>query len=199
MTGEGQLLEPSDGAQEDEGLVDRCRRGDQNAWMRLIDKYKNLVYSIPVKYGFRHEDCNEIFQAVCLTLLAELPRIREPRALAGWLIKTTSRRCVRFRKDRGRFQQLDPSEIELPADDSKLPELLVRQLEQEQIVRRSLEALGPVCRELIELLFYRDPPISYESAASLLGLAKGSIGATRMRCLDSLKHHVQSLGLRRMP
>ena len=185
-----------EGSRQDEELVGRCRHGDENAWAELIDKYKNLIYSIPIKYGFARDDANEIFQAVCLTLLSELSSLREPRALPAWLIKTTSRRCVRFRKEERHTSDPKPTELEPPANESDIPELLIRQLEQEQIVRDALNDVGPVCRQIIELLFYREPPVSYDEAASLLGMAKGSMGATRMRCLDKLRRQLENRGLR---
>ena len=35
----------------DAALVKRCLEGKEEAWSQLIDKYKALIYSIPVKYG----------------------------------------------------------------------------------------------------------------------------------------------------
>jgi hypothetical protein len=57
----------------DQALIASCLNGDQEAWARLIDKYKNLIYSIPVKLGM-HQDASDIFQSVCVDLLAELPK-----------------------------------------------------------------------------------------------------------------------------
>jgi len=44
----------------------------------LIDKYKALIYSIPVKYGLSREEAADVFQATCVELLrAALPDLRE--------------------------------------------------------------------------------------------------------------------------
>ena len=40
--------------------------GSDEAWAALLDKYKNLIYSIPIKRGFAREDAAEVFQRVCL-------------------------------------------------------------------------------------------------------------------------------------
>src|SRR5581483_7852256 len=72
---------------EDELLVRECLLGSEEAWSDLIDKYRHLIFSIAVKYGFSREDASEVFQAVCLTLLQELSHLREPRAGGGGLIK----------------------------------------------------------------------------------------------------------------
>src|SRR5687768_7048144 len=79
-------------------LVAACLTGDQNAWSALIDRYKRLIYSIPVKQGMSADDAADIFQSVCLDLVAELGRVREPEALPQWLIQTTIRKCQRHRQ-----------------------------------------------------------------------------------------------------
>src|SRR5918993_2397679 len=74
----------------DEQLAAECLNGNEQAWSALIDKYKNLIFSIPIKAGLSREDAGEIFQQVCLKLLSELPSIRDPKCLGAWLIKVTS-------------------------------------------------------------------------------------------------------------
>src|SRR5258708_8549437 len=81
----------------DERLVAACRKGDQQAWSALIDKYKNLIFSIPIKLGL-YDDAADIFQAVCLDLLTDLPRLREPRALPKWLMQTCYHKCLQSRR-----------------------------------------------------------------------------------------------------
>jgi len=51
----------------DESLVALCLKSDQQAWADLIDKYKNLIYSIPIKLGM-YDDAADIFQSVCVDL-----------------------------------------------------------------------------------------------------------------------------------
>ncbi len=55
----------------DEQLIKACLKGDAEAWAALIDKYKNLIYSIPIKFGM-YQDAGDIFQAVCVDLMSEL-------------------------------------------------------------------------------------------------------------------------------
>jgi len=45
----------------------------------LIDRYKNLIFSIPIKFGLIPRRFRDVFQAVCADLVAGLPRLREPR------------------------------------------------------------------------------------------------------------------------
>src|SRR5690242_17193232 len=83
---------------QDDFLVQECLKGSEEAWSALIDKYKNLIFSIPIKYGFSRDEATEIFQAVWVSVLQELSQLREPRALAAWLIQMTTHKCFRWRE-----------------------------------------------------------------------------------------------------
>ena len=67
---------PSTGEWPNSRLVKECLRGNEQAWNLLVDRYKNLIYSIPIRYGLPPQDAADIFQAVCLDLFNELPRAR---------------------------------------------------------------------------------------------------------------------------
>jgi RNA polymerase sigma factor (sigma-70 family) len=179
----------------DEILVRRCLEGNENAWSVLIDKYKNLIFSIPVKYDIPPDDASEIFQSVCLSLLRELPRLREPKALPAWLIRLTAHKCTRWKHERQRFVHADVLEEVAFTGVEELPDQLLLEVETEQLVREAMNELPADCRRLLDLLFLTEPPLRYDDAAATLGLATGSIGATRMRCLQKLRRSLMSKGL----
>lgn len=181
------------GYRSDALLVSECLLGTESAWSELIEKYKKLIYSIPVKSGFSADDANEIFQSVCLALLHDLPQLREPKALPAWLIRLTVRKCSSYRHDRLVFSEIEP---EASIETSGLPDDEVQRLEREQIFREALSETSPECERLIRLLFFESPPLSYEAAAAALGRPKGSVGATRMRCLDKLRRVLEKKGFR---
>lgn len=195
MSAPSQAFDAFSNSREDEVLVRECLNGNEQAWSALIDKYKKLIFSVPIKYGFSKDDANEVFQAVCLTLLNELSRIREPRALAAWLVRVAAHKCKRYRRDRELLAD-DPIDEDFNTEESQIPENLLQELEREQILREALNEQPPECRQLIRLLFFSQPPLRYDEAAQALGMAKGSIGATRIRCLEKLRRSLQKRGFR---
>ena len=182
----------------DERLIGRCLKGDQEAWSVLIDKYKNLIYSIPIKLGM-YQDAGDIFQSVCVDLLSELPRLREHRALPKWLMQTCYHKCLRYQRATDRLVELAPegtdSDAASPASSADdLPEHLLMQFEQEQILRDAISELPEKCERMVRLLFFENPPRPYENIAEELGMATGSIGAIRGRCLAYLRKHLERKG-----
>ncbi len=179
----------------DEQLCRRCLRGDEAAWSALIDKYKNLIFSIPIKYGLSRDDAGEIFQAVCFELVSELPNLRRAGALPQWLIRVTAHKCLKAQKRSRRFADDEPGDDDLPVH-FEPPEELVHRVQQEQKLREAVAALQPRCQSLVYMLFYEEPPRPYGEVARELGLAKGSIGFIRLRCLDYLRRLLDKMGFR---
>lgn len=177
----------------DARLVRACLDGNDLAWAALIAKYKNLIYSIPLKYGASPQDAADIFQSVCLELFSELPKLRNVEALRSWIIKVTSHQSYHWkRKLRQRAEdELTPLEEELATE--LTPDAL-EEIERAQILREAVAALPPRCQEIIKLLFYEAEPVSYRDLAARLGLATGSIGFIRGRCLERLQRALHELG-----
>ena len=55
------------------------------------------------------------------------------------------------------------------------------------MLREARASLPTRCQELIHMLFYEEPKRPYQQVAESLGLATGSIGLLRQKCLDSLR------------
>jgi len=182
-------------AWNDTRLVRECLSGNEQAWSRLIEKYKALIYSIPVKYGLPPQEAADVFQATCMELLTRLPQLRKPGALPKWLMQVAHHQCYRWKRQSQRVvsrdAQPDLPEPEIPA----IAETLVQQTQEEQMLREAMAELAPKCRRLIELLFFETPSRPYREVASELGLAVGSIGFTRQKCIDRLRRRLGELGL----
>lgn len=184
----------SQSAQSDERLVKECLAGKEEAWSQLIDKYKALIYSIPVKYRLPPDEASEVFQATCVELLKSLPQLREPKALPKWLMQVAHHQCFRWKQQQQRLVSRD-AEPDLPVPETPaIAESLVQQTQEEQMLRNAMAALSPQCRRLVELLFFESPSRPYAEVAEELGLAVGSIGFTRQKCMDRLRKHLSELG-----
>ena len=181
----------------DERLVKACLDGDEQAWSALIDKYKNLIYSIPIKYGASPEDAGDIFQAVCLELFSQLSNLRKPAALRGWLVTITAHQSFHWKRKHRKRTNVEQTTLDddaFGADPAVPPDDVTDEAEREQIMRDATARLSPRCQEMIRLLFYVEPPLPYREVAQRLGLAVGSIGFIRGRCLKRLQKTLLAMG-----
>src|SRR5579872_7074078 len=117
------------GVLSDKALIEACLTGSEDAWSALIDKYRKLIFSVPIRQGFSQEDSREIFQQVCLIMLSELPGLREHIALTAWLIRVTANECSRWRRKESRHTGSGRSLNQTPATPSAEMEDLLCDLE----------------------------------------------------------------------
>ena len=178
---------------DDEWLVQECLHGNQQAWKKLIEKYRRLIYSIPFKYGATPEDASDIFQAVCIELFNSLGKLRNVQSLRSWLITVTIHQSLHCKRKRPNAVELDAMEPEKIEEIAVAPEVL-ETLQQEQWLREAIRQLPPRCAEMLRLLFLEQPPLPYTEVARQLGLATGSIGFIRGRCLGKLRKILVELG-----
>lgn len=179
----------------DDRLVRACLDGNDQAWAALIEKYKNLIYSVPLKYGASQSDAADVFQSVCLKLFSELPRLRQSAALRGWLLAVTTHETFHtHKKQRRRGEQAltEFEETQLGTDPRAAP--VIEEAEREQVLRDAISGLSARCQEIVRLLFYEEPPVPYRDLARRLGLATGSIGFIRGRCLKNLQRALEKAG-----
>jgi RNA polymerase sigma factor (sigma-70 family) len=185
-------MEPSD-----EALVLACRRGDEAAWETLIRRYHRLVYTIPSRAGLDEDLSDEVFQGVFAKLVEHIDHLDQPWRLNAWLV-TTARRETRRVSQNARSLGIsindDDAPIDVP-DGEPLPDEVLLSLEEQHTVLLAVESLDVRCRTLLTLLFYQPEPPSYAEIATLLGTSEGSIGPTRLRCLQKLRQLLGKMGL----
>jgi len=179
----------------DPELVGMCLKGDAQAWEALIMRYRRLVYSVPVRFGFTSADAADVFQSVCLKLLEHLHEVKDENKVSSWLITTTTSNCLHVRTLKYRETGTD-QEFQEPPDPSDNVENLRIMSEQQQAVREAVDQLSGRCRTLIEMLYFDQRSPSYDEISHSMGMPVSSIGPTRARCLDKLRTILRRQGIK---
>ena len=171
----------------DADLVARCRRGDEQAWGELVNRFSRYVYAICSR-GFRlaQHDAEDVFQEVFARAFERLSELRSDEAVRPWLAQLTRRLCI----DRLRLNARDtPSDAE--PDEREVDDVL-SQLDDAMSVRSALDKVGDPCREILDRFFCRDE--SYRTIGDLLGIPAGTIASRISRCLDKVRTELDGRG-----
>lgn len=178
----------------DAELVARCLDEDSDAWATMVHRYQRLIASITRKFRLGNEDAADVYQAVNLALFQQMNTLRHHAKLSSWIITVTVRECWKIRERERRTDSLDEPNAPDPSSDAHL--LLddtIHLIEQQHLLRRAVTTLPDKCRTLIEILFFRESPDSYEEISRQLGMPIPSIGPTRGRCLQKLKKNLEKI------
>lgn len=172
----------------DQELIENCRRGRQDAWQQILNRYERLVFSIPLNYGLTRADAADVAQLTFTTLVEHLDRLRPDSNLGGWLATVARRHTLHhLRKHKREFlgQEEDVATshflLNTPGNDA------TAYWERVNWLNQGLDLLDQRCRELLLLLYFSEEQPAYEDVAAQLGLRVGSIGPIRGRCLERLR------------
>ena len=180
----------------DAELVERVRVGDQHAWADLIARYGARVWTVARSQGLDRERASDVVQTVWLNLLHGVDNVREPGAIAAWLVTVARREAIRVDRMSKRVVLVDEVSFERRAAVTDDIDRAAVRSDDGALVRRAVDRLGDRCRELLRLLYSSDE-LSYTEIADAMQMPIGSIGPTRARCLERLRTLATAEGLTR--
>ncbi|MGZ8724216.1 MAG: RNA polymerase sigma factor [Aeromicrobium sp.] len=168
------------------GLLRAAHAGRSGAPDRLIRVCRPVVECNARRCAWRNTDPDDIVQEVWVRLIQNVDRIREPRALLGWLHVVTRRLAIEIG---GRNARMIPTELgdEMPAPACTEEQAIVLH-ERRQVtsgVLDALDRLNDTDRRLL-LLLNQDQPANYLEISRRVRRPIGSLGPTRRRLLDRL-------------
>lgn len=169
-------------------LVAAARGGDEGAWARLIERFDPMLRSGVSTFRLSKSDVDDVVQGTWTKLYVHIDRIREPAAIAGWLMTTARRQALEQLRVHAR--ELLTDEPELRAATNETPESIVLEAERHDAFVRAVSTLPARQRRVVSLLAAR-PALEYEQVGSILHMPVGSIGPTRARGLANLERHAE--------
>ncbi len=181
-------------------LVRSAAGGDAAAWKSIVEGLGPLVWSVVRAHRLSDADAHEVYQTVWFRFAQNLGRIREPEKTGAWLASTARHECLKVLRNARRLTLTDDPQLLDRVSEDGTPEQSLMEAEeaaaQSERVRRmwqEFEELGDRCRQLLRVLIASPPP-SYQEVSAALGIAVGSIGPLRQRCLRRLRARLEARG-----
>lgn len=193
-------------------LLERCRRGDAEAWDELFD----LHYAATGRFIFQlasdltREDTDEICQEVFLSVIKNLESFNGESRFQTWVFRIAANKARDYRERRSAAKRGGGhAPLSLQAEDPETgavldppasrpgPDEILMSAEQFAVIRESLDLLGDPCREIVELRYFGD--LSYEELSGALNLNVKTVSSRLSKCLDRLEQIARRLFSRENP
>jgi RNA polymerase sigma factor (sigma-70 family) len=176
-------------------LVREAAAGDRASWDALVRRFSGLIWTIGRSHGLGAADIGEVSQITWLRLLEHLDSIHQPERVGAWLATTARREALRIIRSRDRLVLVDDDlAFDRISDTLDPPGRGVIVAERDALLRRAFARLPHRSQVLLGMLS-KAPAMSYREVSIALDMPIGSIGPTRARCLDALRHHAVAVGL----
>ena len=191
----------SDKAKQDLELVERARKGDQQAYAQLLGKYRDAIYYMLLKMVNNPVDADDLTMEAFGKAFKNLDQYTPNFAFSTWLFKIASNNCIdHIRKKRGTTVSLDQG---VDGDDSLTPSSLIQSdtpdpelsmINQQKITMMHdvVSKLKPRYRDLIELRYFKQ--FSYEEISDHLELPIGTVKAQLFRARELLLNILNRTG-----
>lgn len=146
--------------------VERCLKGDQEAFEELVREYQRPIYRLCFRYSRNAEDAYDLAQDAFLKAYQGLHTFNRRSSFKTWLYRVAINNCINhIHRQKTRVEEMD-AEIETTEDPSVHIHEVVEQKEQLELLRRSLERLPPRQRAALKLRVYDE--LSYEEISKVL-------------------------------
>ena len=171
----------------------RWRDGDQSAMDDLVKLLSPILWQVVRACGLDRDASEDVVQTTWLALVRSRDSITDARAVSGWLCTTARREAWRVSKQSSRQAPSEEEVLDRHLPDEPAPEQRVVLDDENARLWSCLKKLPERCQRLLRIVA-AEPRPDYSAIASDLDMPVGSIGPTRGRCLDKLRHELTLAG-----
>lgn len=187
----------SEKARQDYELVKQALQGDEKAFARLLNKYKDAIYFMLLKMVNNRSDAEDLTLEAFGKAFKSLHQYSPTYAFSTWLFKIASNNCIDFlRKKKGVHVSIENKDegdnqdtIKLKSKEFNPEERLIRQ-QKAILLRNVVRKLKPRYQVLVELRYFKE--FSYEEIAKELDLPLGTVKAQLFRAREMLFKMIES-------
>ncbi len=167
-------------------LARAAAAGDERAWQALVERFTPALRAAAHGFRLANVDIDDVVQNTWLAAFRHIDQLKKPEAIGGWLMVTVRREALRSLQRQVREVLTDDPPVPA-APVGAQPDSIVIETERQQALRAAVRRLPSRQRRLLATLLAA-PGTSYADISSRLDMPVGSIGPTRDRGLERLRH-----------
>ena len=177
----------------DQIYIDKVLQGDTNAFAYLINRYKDMVYTIAIKIVKSHEDAEEVAQDSFLKAYEKLDSFKGNSKFSTWLYTIVYRNSItKIRKKKVATSDIDEYVMDNYSEGHEFPQLeAIKNGEQQKYVREAIDRL-PEKDALLITLFYMNES-SVEEIEQITNLTQSNIKVKLFRARKKLNTELSFL------
>jgi RNA polymerase sigma-70 factor (ECF subfamily) len=170
----------------DQQLIDRIINGDHSAFTILVDRYKDLVFSLALKMLKNREEAEEVSQDTFIKVFKSLDKFKGDSKFSTWIYKVAYNTCLDRLKKNKREQHVVPidkyTEGEVKTIDNAL--YAMEQKERQQTIQHCIQALPSEDAFLMTLFYFEEQ--SLEEIAKIMEITPNNVKVKLFRSRKKL-------------
>lgn len=159
----------------DQHYINLIIEGDTSAFAVLVDRYKNLVFTLSLKMLQSREEAEEVSQDTFIKVYKSLPKFKSESKFSTWLYKVTYNTCLDRIKSKKRTASLvsidDFEEKEVISIMNVLDTIEAR--ERKQLIQNCLDLLPGEDSFLLTLYYFQEN--SLKEISKIMGINENNL------------------------
>ena len=178
---------------DDHTCIEEIRKGDSSAFATLVNRYKDMVYTIVRKIVRNHEESEEIAQDVFLKAYHSLNSFKGKARFSTWLYRIAYNAAItQTRKKKMEMGALDEQIMENYTQDAINVDIYKLDTQQQkQFIDHVLSKLPE--KEYLIITFYYKEECSIGEIADITGLSESNVKVKLHRTRKKLYEEIDVL------
>jgi RNA polymerase sigma-70 factor (ECF subfamily) len=166
--------------------VEAARRGDKQAFSRLVQAYQRPVYNLTYRMLGSTEEAEDAAQETFLRAFSRLSQYDPQMKFSTWVFSIANHHCIdRLRKRRATHISIDDNPVlENLAEETPQPEHQALEREQGVELQKLIGQLDPDYRTPLVLRYWEE--LSYEEIAQSMGVTVAAVKSRLFRARQQL-------------
>lgn len=171
---------------DDKYLIKRIKQGDSHAFGNLIDRYKNMVFTLALRMLKNNEDAEEVAQDAFLKAYQHINTFKGNSKFSTWLYQIVYNTCIsRLRKKKLDVNQIDDVyQKDISTSEYREIEHFITTKEKQEALKKALSEL-PSDDSFLLTLFYLEE-LDHKEIAKITELTRDNIKVKIFRARKKL-------------
>lgn len=177
----------------DEHYIKRVLSGDQSSYAMLVERHKNMVYTITMKMLRNREEAEEVAQDAFLKAYKSLNKFKQQSKFSTWLYKITYNLCIsQLRKKKQNVFSIDGNEGETTFDIEDTHQKMdnLEQTERKELLECAVSELNEEEQTIVTMYYHED--LSTEEISEITGLSVSNVKVKLYRARKRLYKNLSS-------
>lgn len=161
-------------ANTEKHCIERIKKGDHEAFSWIVDKYKDLVYTLCVRMLTSEADAEEAAQDVFVKVYKSIKSFQGKSKFSTWIYRITYNQCISIIRRKVKLIDLVDELPETEIDESALDALEeLKQKDRSRFIKQAMEALPETDAFILTLFYYEE--LSLEEICEVTGQTNNNV------------------------
>ncbi len=167
-------------------IIEAIKNGDTKSYALLVNRYKNLVFTLCVRMLKHNEEAEEAAQDTFIKVFKSLDRFKGNSKFSTWVYRIAYNTCLDcIKKNKKHFNNVSIDDFtfnKLNSIDNALDKMIEK--ERHQLIRQCINKLPKTSSSLLTLFYFED--LSLDEISKIVNIDTNTIKVTLFRARKKL-------------